>query len=304
MSISEVIRRNIFDLLRVEKIQWYGRLNDVEFLSRIFNLNEMRSLDRRFSDATSDIYQHRIMNFDWEGDWIYDDPRFDLLRCEDEVLLRFLCEMIHPVVRPDEKEVTKLLKVFNDNLSVDGWRIVEIARISDKPVFAGQPMVKGAVVPISGAKDVAAKLDSNYISQQITRMEAAISNDPELAIGTAKEFVETICKTILAERGKKVPPDMNLPQLVKNVREELELLPKGAPDESKGTQTIKVLLSNLGTVAQGLAELRSLYGSGHGKHAKIKGLETRHARLAVGAATTLGVFLFETYQEKNLESEF
>ena len=193
MSISEVTRRNIFDLLRIEEIRWHGRINEVDFLSRIFNLNEMRSFDHRFSNAASDIYQHRISNWDWEADWIYSDPRFNLLDCEDDVFLQFICEMIHPVVRPDEDEVAKLLSLFNDNLAVDDWEIVEVTRISGRSVYAGRPIMEGATVAVEGAKQVAAELDSTYISQQITRMETAITEDPELAIGTAKDFLETIC---------------------------------------------------------------------------------------------------------------
>ena len=40
-------------------------------------------------------------------------------------------------------------------------------------------------------------------------------------------------------------------------------------------------------------------GSGHGKHANVKGL---HARLAVGAACTLAVFLFEKCQARKEEA--
>jgi len=46
-----------------------------------------------------------------------------------------------------------------------------------------------------------------------------------------------------------------------------------------------------------LAELRGLYGTGHGKHGKASGLSPRHAKLAVGAAATLTTFLFETHME-------
>jgi hypothetical protein len=53
-------------------------------------------------------------------------------------------------------------------------------------------------------------------------------------------------------------------------------------------------LSNLGTIGNGLAELRGLYGTGHGKTAE---LSARHAKLAVGAAATLATFLFETHKE-------
>ncbi len=41
----------------------------------------------------------------------------------------------------------------------------------------------------------------------------------------------------------------------------------------------------------------SLYGTGHGQHGSSSGLTTRHAKLAVGAASTLAVFLFETHEQ-------
>ena len=49
--------------------------------------------------------------------------------------------------------------------------------------------------------------------------------------------------------------------------------------------------------SNGLAELRGLYGTGHGKHGKTSGLSPRHAKLAVGAAATLATFLFQTHME-------
>ena len=52
------------------------------------------------------------------------------------------------------------------------------------------------------------------------------------------------------------------------------------------------------TIVSGLAEIRNLYGTGHGKHGKHRGLSARHAKLAAGAAGTLAVFLFETHQNR------
>ena len=57
------------------------------------------------------------------------------------------------------------------------------------------------------------------------------------------------------------------------------------------------MLSSLAQIAQGTAELRNAYGTGHGRSGKtVSGLQSRHARLAVGAAETLGVFLFDSYE--------
>lgn len=128
-------------------------------------------------------------------------------------------------------------------------------------------------------------------------MEAAVPNDPSLAIGTAKELVETCCKTILTERGITLEKTDDLSKLVKSTIRELHLAPDDIPDRARAVLTIRVLLSNLATITKGLAELRNSYGTGHGKEASSKGLGSRHAKLAVGAASTLAVFLVETHRD-------
>jgi hypothetical protein len=133
-------------------------------------------------------------------------------------------------------------------------------------------------------------------------MESAVNSDPDLAIGTAKELIESCCKTILAERGVEVPKNADISILVKLTSKELELTPNQIPDQAKAAESIKRLLSNLASVAQGIAELRNQYGTGHGKAAGSRGLQSRHARLAVGAASTLSVFLAETHQARILKN--
>ena len=139
--------------------------------------------------------------------------------------------------------------------------------------------------------------DASVLQAQIARMYRAVDADPALAIGTAKELVETCCKTILNDRGASLPGQPDMSTLTKAVMKELKLVPEAIPEGSRGASTIKRLLSNLATVGNGLAELRGLYGTGHGPDARVSGLQPRHARLAVGAAAALATFLFETHQE-------
>jgi len=146
-------------------------------------------------------------------------------------------------------------------------------------------------------KQKARSLDANHLAEQIRRMEDSVESDPSLAIGTAKELIETCCKTILAERGKEFPGRSDIPRLTKATLKELNLVPEGIPSAARGADVIKRLLSNLSTVSHGLAELRGLYGTGHGQHKTSTGLTTRHAKLAVGAASTLVMFLFETHEQ-------
>ncbi|WP_186208212.1 abortive infection family protein [Burkholderia gladioli] len=296
MKISEVTRRDIIDSLVSENVEWSGRLEDQEFLARLFDLNSMPSTDHRYPNAAGDIWKHRVANFDWPSDWVFYDERFNLLHGDDEVFLRFLCEMLHPVVRPDPTECERLLQMFNQRLVADGFELAERTRISGRPVYAGrQAGLANSKPGVSAAKQTLAATDPGYVSQQITRMEAALDSDPSLAIGTAKELVESCCKTILTERSVDFANGAALPELVKLVAKELRLTPDGIPEEAKAAETIKRLLSNLASITQGVSELRNHYGTGHGKAAGARGLQPRHARLAVGAASTLAVFLAETH---------
>ena len=137
-SISEPTRRAIIDYITTAGIDWAGRLQEDDFLARLYDLTKMRSTDYRRSNAAGDIHQHRVNWSDWTDDWVFYDSRFNLLHAPDEEFLRFLCETIHPVVRPDSEQAQNLVKVYNKELAVDGWELVEVRQISEKPVYAHQ----------------------------------------------------------------------------------------------------------------------------------------------------------------------
>jgi hypothetical protein len=168
----------------------------------------------------------------------------------------------------------------------------------------GYAYEEGHVIGISGSSHIAAvqatalEFNAEYLMQQIRRIERSVDIDTAQAIGSAKELVETCCKTILLERGKPVTDKPDVQPLVRRTAEELKLVPDKVPELAKGAESIKKLLGNLAAVCQSLAELRNLYGTGHGKEGRTKGLLPRHAKLAVGAAATLAVFLFETHKDR------
>ncbi|NLG01433.1 MAG: abortive infection family protein [Lentisphaerae bacterium] len=168
--------------------------------------------------------------------------------------------------------------------------------IADKCRQISTRLLAGAS-SLAPLKNYAKDFNATYLSEQIRRMESSIQTDPSLAIGTAKELIETCCKTILCERGISISASADIPTLTKQTLKELNLVPEGVPETSRGADVIKRLLSNLGTIGNGLAELRGLYGTGHGKHGSAMGLMPRHAKFAVGVAATLATFLFDSHQE-------
>lgn len=296
-TITEVTRRAIMDCLSVGR-QWSGALHEDEFLGRIYDLKQMPSTDYRleYDNAAKDIHKHRVMNSDWSDDWVFTDGRFDLLYGPDEPFLRFLAETVHPVVRPDTAECETMVAEYNTLLGIDGWEMHPVKEISEKPVFGYRRAIDSARPHLHEAERVAEGLSGHYVAQQVRRMQEAVEKDPELAIGTAKEFLETLCKTILNERGVAVPKNEDFPALVKSTVKSLSVVPKGIAAQPQSEKTITVLLGSLGAIGHHLAEMRNQSGTGHGKSIDHVGLQKRHAKLAVGAAATLAVFLYECHE--------
>ncbi|MBD2059530.1 abortive infection family protein [Oculatella sp. FACHB-28] len=183
-----------------------------------------------------------------------------------------------------EEEKQKLIRYLKrDGYKYENGRIVSHA-LDAALVYA---------IPTTG-------LDAEHLYVYIDRINASIESDPSLAIGSTKELIEATLKTILHGHGSSYDDKKDdIPKLLKQVQKILELAPEEVDNFKKGAEIIKKVLSNLGSVAVGIAELRNLYGSGHGRGQQPKGLTTRHAKLVVGAGTTLCLFLLETYEHRN-----
>ncbi|KGR56438.1 hypothetical protein NX79_21415 [Xanthomonas vasicola] len=297
-QLAKDIRKNIVDGMRLEGVHWQGQLNDVEFLSRLYDLESFPSADSRFTDASGDIWQHTVNSDDWDADWVFTDKRFNLLGGSAEDFLRFLSEIVHPVIRPDRDETMRIVSQFNDQLRPAGWELAEEERIGGRPRFSFRRVSNHGTRSVSRARTVADALDAGWMAKEIQRLENAVDADPDLAIGTAKELVETCCKTILTKRGVEYGKSADLADLTKMLVKELNLVPEGITDEAKGANNIRLILRNLTSLTHNLAKLRGLYGTGHGRDGKHRGLQPRHARLAVGAAVAFIDFISETYRER------
>lgn len=151
----------------------------------------------------------------------------------------------------------------------------------------------------SVAEALMEKFSSEYLIKQITLMIEMQEKNPTEAIGKAKELIESCCKTILDILNVQWDKEWTVTNLAGATMERLKLMPANIPDTAAEATTMKALLGNLLQVATRMAELRNPYGSGHGKSATYKGLEPRHAKLAVGASITLVTFLWETHEKRS-----
>lgn len=297
-SITDLTRRNIFDYLTMERVAWAGRLEETQFIVRVWpNAADLPSYDTRYRDALGDIHQHRVNNYDWDDDWIFGDARFNLTGGPDEQFVRFLAETVHPVVRSDEDEVTKLVTELNRQLRPDGWRLQAASYLSGRAIYSGTRIV-ASHSPATALRLPTRTLieDHSALLDHLGAIERDLASDPAGAIASAKELVETMYKLILDRRGI-VHGHEDLPKLYKTVASELGLAKESVPDNAKGSEAAHKVLTAMNTAVFGLAELRNQIGRGHGRSTASPALE-RHARLAFNAAVTLTEFLYDTLQDR------
>lgn len=296
LKIKRPTRLNIFQILKREQIKFQGMLNDVDFLSRIYDLDDMPSHDYRYKTASMDITQHRVWATDWDDYWIIEDKRFDLMNCNDEKLLKFLCETIHPIVRPDEKERKDLLKLYNYELLDGGYQIEEIESQFGKKYYKPTGITPMTINALEDIPDIDSELNSENIRKYVTRITTNLEDDPELAIGTSKEFIEGVLKTFLRLRKIDFSNYNDIPNLTKLVFTEIQEA-SNEKDEQKIQEYTKKISRTMTTLIQTIAEIRNYYGSGHGKEAGRYELGVIHASLVANMATTIVLFVIQSYEK-------
>ena len=296
--LSDQTRRAILDEMRARGTVWYGAMDEVDFLNRTFDLSSMASLDSRFHDAQGDIWQHRIGNHDWPDDWIFSDRRFRLYSLDQETFLKFTAEVLNPAVRQDAAEQSQLATAFNRHLRSDGLELVEDAYVNGRPTYVPERRVHRLGNAVQRIKAVAAALGSDNLYQDLRRLQSIGDTAPGEAIGLAKEIVESCCKLILDDRNVSYPENADIPKLLKLLRTEIRIMPQDIDKNAKASKELREVLTSLGKIAHALGPIRNAYGKGHGRGRDFKGLEPRHARLAIGAASTFVDFVLDLHFDR------
>lgn len=141
--------------------------------------------------------------------------------------------------------------------------------------------------------------DASAIRQQLGRIQRAIVDDPALAVGSAKELIESTAKIVLRELGITIDEKAKLPALVREAQQALGLHGSSTIPGPDGSDAVKKILGSVSGIAIGLSELRNRgYGTGHGPASAPAGLGPRHAHLAVNAAFTWCQLMLDTLADK------
>ena len=255
--------------LRNEVREWLSAWSVLGRISDLFTAEGF--VEAKSAVVVSGQRRELVESFYASTDWTIEGARRRFLR---------VCEGIIADAPPDsEPYLQRLKKAFQR----DGYEIDELGCIS----------VRGT--SIDGAF-LSQLRDESAIRLHLGRIQDAIDQRPEEVIGAAKDLIEATVKYVLQEMGEPVPK-ADLPHLARLAQRKLALHPEVLSPTAEGGETLKRVLGALNTIAIGIAELRNLYGTGHGQASRPRGLHQRHARLAAQAAQTYITFLLETLHD-------
>lgn len=122
-------------------------------------------------------------------------------------------------------------------------------------------LVLGAVAPPLTIEKFDRLSEPRVLMEHLTRIEAGIGADPAVAIGSAKELVESALKFVLHDYGAQYARNASLTDLYKLVANELRLSREAVPASAKGSAAAHRVLQNLARSVQGLAETAQRVGA-------------------------------------------
>jgi Abortive infection C-terminus len=136
-----------------------------------------------------------------------------------------------------------------------------------------------------------------HIEQQVTAIERAVLDAPHLAFDLARALIESVCKTILGDRGFPEAGAPGLKDLLKKTYEQVQLVPEGALDRVKTVEALRRTIERLDGVVACLSELRKGEGlASHGRDAFAGPLDVIHGELAARAADAVVSFLYKAHK--------
>ncbi|WP_316778812.1 abortive infection family protein [Pedobacter antarcticus] len=295
-KITAVTRQAIADDMEINQVVYSADVNEADFLARLIDLKSLNSNDYRYTNAYDDIAQHTSWN-DYSFSWYLTDPRINMLYANDELYIRFLELSVQPVIRNNTEDIDQLVGLYNKHLEADGYSFYKQGEISGRPIYKLHPITTSQTAASKSKANITKYLDTPYVLAKIQLMHDSVNKDSSLAIGTAKELIETTCISILKQKGVEVDKDWNISQLMKNTNKVLNFTPSQAANAEKAEKSIQQILSGINRIITGVTELRNAFGTGHGKDAGFVGIEAKFAQLAVDSASTVVTLYLATNGE-------
>lgn len=156
-----------------------------------------------------------------------------------------------------------------------------------------------AIPARAGLKRRVEILNFDTVQRDIDRALTAAEQDPESAVTSASSTLESVCRSILVELGHPLPAKRDIKTLFREVAQTLRLGADRSDLNAEIAEDVKAILGGLATITQGIGALRTKFGDAHGRERGYFRIDGRIADLAINAASTISLFLIETWQKRH-----
>ncbi|GLR79068.1 abortive infection family protein (plasmid) [Azospirillum oryzae] len=127
------------------------------------------------------------------------------------------------------------------------------------------------------------------------RISDALPNDPAQAVGSTKDMLEAVMRTILAERGDPNPSRHEFPSLTSACLAQLGL--NQGPPNSEWDKLRNGIISNASKTVGAIGMLRNLGGTGHGRVlGQAPDISTEDAQLVAATGFILAAWLLRHHR--------
>ena len=211
---------------------------------------------------------------------------------QHERLVAVLESAVLPAEYPDPEMLERVLKHLREPLAAEGLALRRVGAAYKLQALTGN------VPATSQLAATAARLSLGSVEADFDRATKGADSDPEASITAACSTLESVCKCILEEMQQPMPSKKDVKALVNEVASHLQLSPSRSDLPPEWEHDLKQILGGLATVAWGIGSLRTHAGDAHGRGRKPLKVDARIARFAIHAASTLSVFLLDTWQQR------
>jgi hypothetical protein len=151
---------------------------------------------------------------------------------------------------------------------------------------------------LTGAREIIALSgETLQINRQVEMLESALSDNPGLAFDLAKALIETVCRTILRERGRTPDVDWDCPRLLKETTLLVQLVPPGHSSPGDTTEQLKKITGGMQQIIGALCFIRNREGfASHGHDGSFIGLDGVHALLVAKTTDAIVEFIYKAHK--------
>jgi len=192
----------------------------------------------------------------------------------------------------DAKKHSEVIAYLNQALLFDGLEL-KIQGTSVRLTEAGK-----SVPVLSELAGLSNTIDFDTVERDLERALDSVQTDPEDAVTSACSTLESVCRSILVELALELPAKKDVQGLYNAVKEPLGLSAGRTDIDPLIANDVRQILSGISSMINGIGALRTHGGDAHGREKGYRRIDERIARLSIHSASTIALFLLETWQQK------